>query len=184
VWDAIRVILGGKLTQKQVDGINAIYVAWLEQEVLPSDVSKARLAYVLATVHWETNKTFEPVREAYYMGEPRAETYRKTLRYYPWYGRGLVQLTWKDNYVRADNELGLGGTLVANPDRALELGVSVKVLVIGMIEGWFTGKKLSDYIKPNSVDFIGARRIINGTDMNKHIASVATRYLEALKAPL
>jgi peptidoglycan hydrolase-like protein with peptidoglycan-binding domain len=51
-------------------------------------------AYVLATTQWETNQTFKPVREAYWL----SENWRKThLRYHPFYGRGFVQLTWKNN---------------------------------------------------------------------------------------
>ena len=49
-------------------------------------------AYGLATAWWETNKTMQPVREAYWL----SEAWRKpNLRYYPHYGRGYVQLTWK-----------------------------------------------------------------------------------------
>ena len=47
---------------------------------------------VLATVEWETNKTFQPVREAYWLNE---DWRRAHLKYYPYYGRGFVQLTWK-----------------------------------------------------------------------------------------
>ncbi|MCK9378318.1 MAG: TIGR02594 family protein, partial [Syntrophobacterales bacterium] len=53
-------------------------------------------AYVLATTEWETGHTFKPVREAYWHDE---EWRRRNLsRYYPYYGRGYVQLTWEDNY--------------------------------------------------------------------------------------
>ena len=49
-------------------------------------------AYVLATAYWETARTMEPVREAFWMSE---EWRRANLRYFPWYGRGFVQLTWE-----------------------------------------------------------------------------------------
>jgi hypothetical protein len=49
---------------------------------------------VIGTVAIETASTFRPDREGCYLGEPEpAESYRKTLRYYPWYGRGFDQAT-------------------------------------------------------------------------------------------
>lgn len=131
------------------------------------------LAYVLATSDWETNYTHEPVKEAYWLGESWR---RKNLRYYPWYGRGFVQLTWKENYQRAQRELGIGTMLTDNPDNALEPGIAASILVEGMAEGWFTGKKLSDYITLQKSDFVNARRIVNGTDKATEIASLAIEY--------
>lgn len=130
-----------------------------------------QLAYVLATTEWETNKTFEPVREAYWLSE---DWRKKNLRYYPWYGRGFVQLTWEDNYIKAGKKLGLN--LTSNPDVVMDPEISAKILVIGMKEGWFTGKKLSDYITLKRSDFGNARRIVNGTDKAKEIASLAAKY--------
>jgi peptidoglycan hydrolase-like protein with peptidoglycan-binding domain len=50
-----------------------------------------QMAYVLATTQWETAQTFKPVREAFWKDE---EWRRVNLaRYYPYYGRGFVQLT-------------------------------------------------------------------------------------------
>lgn len=51
-----------------------------------------------------------------------------------------------------------------------------------MIEGWFTGKKLSDYITLQKSDFKGARKIINGTDKDDEIAKIAKQYDDELKA--
>lgn len=131
------------------------------------------LAYVLATTDWETNKTFEPVREAYYLGS-KAEAYRKKLRYYPWYGRGFVQLTWEENYVKAGKRLGVN--LTSNPDKAMDPEIAAEILVVGMKEGWFTGKKLSDYITLQKSDFLNARRIVNGMDKAKEIEALAKQY--------
>ena len=65
---------------------------------------KPQMAYVLATVEWETNKTFKPVKEAYWLSE---DWRRANLRYYPYYGRGFVQLTWKNNYATYGQLLGV-----------------------------------------------------------------------------
>lgn len=142
-----------------------------------------QLAYCLATGYHETARTMLPVSEAYYLGN-KAEAYRKRLRYYPWYGRGLVQLTWKDNYATADLELGLGGKLLDDPEYALDDNVSVSVLLLGMLHGWFTGgtHKLADHITLQKSDFYNARRIVNGTDRAADIADIAEAYDAALRA--
>lgn len=134
-------------------------------------------AYVLATAAWETNHTLLPVKEAYFLGS-KAEAYRQKLRYYPWYGRGQVQLTWEFNYRRAKHALGVD--LLTNPELALDPDVAARVLVHGMIEGWFTGKSLSDYITATRQDYRNARRIINGIDCAAQIAALAAEYEGAL----
>jgi len=77
-------------------------------------------AYVLATVEHETNATFEPVIEAYWVSEQWRE---ENLRYYPYYGRGFVQLTWDYNYDKYSDKLGVD--LLADPDLVLEPNVSL-----------------------------------------------------------
>jgi putative chitinase len=135
-------------------------------------------AYVMATAWWETAHTVEPVKEAYWLNN--AEAWRKkNLRYYPWYGRGYVQLTWERNYIHAGKQLGLD--LTTNPESVMVPDVSAKILVTGSLEGWFTGKKLGDYITLSKSDFKGARRIINGTDKAAAIAKIATAYDAALR---
>lgn len=133
-----------------------------------------QLAYVLATAKWETAHTMKPIRE---MG---GETYLKKKAYYPYVGMGYVQLTWKANYEKASKALGVD--FVANPQLLLESKYAAPILVTGMREGWFTGKKLSDYITLQKSDFVGARRIVNGTDRASEIATIAREYDAALKA--
>jgi hypothetical protein len=84
-----------------------------------------------ATIGVESG-TFLPVREAWWLdrdyGYEWAEGYRqRNFRYFPYYGRGLIQLTWDTNYARAEQELGITG-LVDNPDLALEQGNSARIL--------------------------------------------------------
>lgn len=140
-------------------------------------VLRNQLAYILATAKWETAHTMRPVKEAYWLSE---EWRRKNLRYWPWYGRGYVQLTWQDNYIRAGRKLGLD--LTTNPDTVMEPEVAAQILVTGSMEGWFTGKKIPDYITLDRSDFTGARRVINGTDKAKEIAAIAEEYDAALFA--
>ena len=133
--------------------------------------NKSQIAYILATVKHETNDTFQPIREAYFLGEPSAENHRQTLRYYPFYGRGYVQLTWDYNYREYSNLLGID--LVNQPDLVMRSDISLFILIDGMKRRVFTGVGLDDYIAGSNVDFYNARRIINGTDAADLIAGYA-----------
>lgn len=136
-------------------------------------LSIPQTAYVLATAYWETARTMLPVEEAYYLGA-KAEAYRRGLRYYPWYGRGFVQLTWEANYLRAGQELGVD--LITAPERAMEPDIAAQILVVGSRDGWFTGRRLDHYISARGTDYVGARRVINGTDRADAIAAIALEY--------
>lgn len=135
-----------------------------------NNVSLEHAAYILATAYWETARTMKPVREAYWLSE---EWRRKNLRYYPWYGRGYVQLTWEKNYKLAQEKLGVD--LTSNPNSVMVPGVAAKILVVGSIEGWFTGKGLGDYS-----NYKDMRRVINGTDKSIEIAEIASDYEKSL----
>lgn len=93
-------------------------------------------------------------------------------------GRGLVQLTGRDNYARAGKHLGID--LEANPERANELAIAVAILVDGMEGGWFTGVSLADAEKvPGWED---DRAIVNGRDRAALIAGYAEAFSGALAA--
>lgn len=161
----------GTLTQSQVDGINYLLKAmerWPVQWV----------AYGLATSYWETAKTFQPIEE---IGKGRGRKYGVPGPHGGQiaYGRGHVQLTWPDNYQKADDELGLGGALVKDYRKALDPKIAADILVRGMEEGWFTGKSLKSY-EPG--DYVNDRRIINGTDKAHQIAGYARQFETALTA--
>lgn len=131
-------------------------------------------AYVLATAYHETAHTMKPVRE---MG---GEGYLRSKPYYPYVGMGYVQLTWKANYQKASEKLGVD--FVQNPKLLLDPQYAAPILVLGMKEGWFTGKKLSDYITLQKSGFREARRIVNGMDKADLIAGYARGYDWKLKA--
>ncbi len=143
------------------------------KEAKSKGLLRNQLAYVLATAYHETAHTMKPVRE--YGGE----TYLKTKKYYPYVGMGYVQLTWLDNYKKASTKIGVD--FVENPRLLLDPKYATPILLIGMIEGWFTGKKLSDYITLSKSDFLNARRIINGVDKKELIAGYAKEYDQDLK---
>ena len=148
-------------------------------------------AYVLATACWETAHTMEPVRETLATSDASAiarldrafERGQLTWVSRPYwrtgfFGRGYVQLTHEANYRRAGQHLGVD--LVGNPSLALDPDIAAQILVIGSRDGWFTGKRLDDYITLQASNYRGARRIINGTDKASVIAELAREYEAAL----
>jgi predicted chitinase len=136
-----------------------------------------QIAYVLATVEHETADTFKPVREAFWLSE---DYRRRNLWYYPYYGRGYVQLTHKANYQTYSRILGID--LIGNPDKVMEPKIALFILVDGMAKGRFTGKYLGQYVNTSSTDFAGARRVVNGTDRAHHIANLAQNWLSKISS--
>lgn len=134
-----------------------------------------QIAYVLATTQWETAQTFKPVKEAFWLSE---DWRRNNLDYFPYYGRGFVQLTWKNNYQAYGKILKID--LVNNLDLALDPDVALFVLVHGFKTGTFTSRKITDYITDDKTDFINARRCINGEDKAHEIATLANKFLRDL----
>jgi len=84
------------------------------------------------------------------------------------------------NYLRAGEELDLD--LTTDPDVVMQPDIAARILVSGSMDGWFTGKKISDYITLQRSDFVRARQVINGTDKANTIAGIANDYDAALKA--
>jgi hypothetical protein len=156
-------------------------------------------AYMLATAWWETARTMEPISERgpvryFDRYDPiRASTAARRRRAremgntdagdgYQYRGRGYVQLTWKNNYRKASDLVGVD--LVAEPDRAMEPAIAYRIMSHGMRHGWFTGKKLEDYIIGTRCNYVKARRIINGDDETATIASFANSFEAALRVAL
>lgn len=179
----IRPIFGGRLTQSQVDGIEALLAA---TAALPL----AYRAYLLATPVVETDRTMQPITE--YGGRRYFDKYdigklAKVLGNTPeadgdgWLfrGRGYVQITGRANYDKAGKKLGID--LIGNPDLALVPAVAGRILVQGCLEGWFTGKRLADYLDRPAPDYVNARRIVNGVDRAAEIAGYARTFAAALK---
>lgn len=104
----------------------------------------------------------------------------KTKSYYPFYGRGYVQLTWNYNYEKYGRKLGIN--LLASPDKVMEPNIALFILVDGMLLGEFTGKKLGTYVNGSKTDFLNARRVINGTDKAPLIKGLANNWLSRLNS--
>lgn len=135
-----------------------------------------QISYVLATVHHETNNTFKPVKEAYWLKDPDAYLKKHHADYYPYYGRGYVQLTWKSNYEYYGKLLEID--LVTYPDLLFEPEIALFILVHGFRTGKFTGRKLADYVSATKTDFFHARRCINKLDRAEDIVKLAETYLQ------
>lgn len=165
-------MFGNKMRQEQVNGLNYLLTA---TEMLPCN----HRAYVLATAYHETAHTMQPIAE-YGKGKGKKYGAVDSTGKAP-YGRGYVQITWRENYVKADDKLKLGGKLAKDYDLALDPVIAAKIIVRGMEEGWFTGKKMSDYLTPEKSDYKGARRIVNGTDKAALIAGYADKFHDALQ---
>lgn len=158
------------------------------------------LAYVLATIHWETAATFAPIRERRANPDRNPRLHARQQRYWPsgYFGRGYVQLTWDYNYRTAGQKLNgetfaVNGTTLAvtpttflqHPDYLLEPAISYRVAARGMREGWFTGKRLSQFVANGAPpDFHNARKIINGLDRAADIAALANGYELLLRGAL
>jgi hypothetical protein len=144
-------------------------------------------AYMMATVKHECADRWQPVEEygkgagrpygtavtvVSSDGQPHVNTY---------YGRGYVQITWKDNYARLGKAIGVNDQLVIVPDRALDPSIAYRIMSEGMQRGLFTGRKLADYINDHRCEYRLARQIINGLDQADRIAAYSNVLEEILR---
>jgi putative chitinase len=116
-----------KMTQKQIDGLNAILNYWDSSHVKKDD---RWLAYILATTHHETGRLFQPIEE---WGKRKGSKYGSKLKLNGKayvqpdklsFGRGFVQLTWYENYESVGKRLKVD--LLNQPELALNLDVRLK----------------------------------------------------------
>jgi len=179
----------GPLIPTQVDGLNFILG---HAEGDSSDWQNlSQLSYGLATFMWETAHHFTPVTEfgqpsyfdKYNAGTPIGIRLGNTQPGdgFRFRGRGYVQITGRANYERIGRLLGVD--LTGNPERALDPEIAYRIAAEGMRNGWFTGRKLVQYI-PSDTDpqFQPARQIINGMDHASDIAALAVKMTATLKA--
>ena len=178
-FNEVRLTLfEGALSQQQVDGQNVILAVW-DYDAGGTPMEDIRwLAYMLATTFHETAYKMWPTTEQ------GSQDYLQGKEYWPYIGRGYVQLTWEENYKNASAALGLidDRDLVNYPALALDSLVAARIMFRGMAEGWFTGKKLGQYFSDDKDDPINARQIINGNDKDTTIAAYYDMFLDAVEA--
>jgi len=125
---------------------------------------------------------YDPVLAPTAVKRQKAIDYGNTVQGdgYKYRGRGLVHLTWKNNYQKAKDYFGID--FVGNPEEAAGFTNSVPIMIWGMREGIFTNEKLGTYVNNTTKDYLGARKVINGSDQKVLIASYATKFEAIFRA--
>ncbi len=174
-FDTIRAAFG-PLNQQQVDGFTVLYNA-------SRDLPVRHQAYLIATAWHETAHTMQPIHERgkvsyfdkYEPGTKIGKALGNVLKGdgYKFRGRGYVQITGRRNYAMASKKIGVD--LLADPEKALVPETAARIIVKGMVEGWFTTKKMAD-----CADYQEMRRVVNGVDKSALIAEYATVIEKAL----
>ncbi|MGV6830296.1 MAG: hypothetical protein ACWA5P_01880 [bacterium] len=160
-------------------------------------VTIEQLAYILATAYHEARHRdkifryrfhdFFPIRER---GENEyfITKYWKNKRVRKWLGnedwrdaityrgRGVVQVTGRYHYRRL--------RILDNPDKLLEIEFSVENMFNDMLDGKYTGKALTSYINKTKVDYVNARRVVNGRDKAQDIAIHALKFEKIIRVAL
>lgn len=209
-FDAIRAsIFGGSLSGSQVKGIEAILDACAAYQVAdqrdvayilatPMIETGGSFVPIVENLNYSEQgllrtfpKYFSPADAKAYARQPQRIANRAYANRmgngdeasglgFRYRGRGFVQITGKDNYAKFSKLLGVD--LIGNPDLACNDDIAAKIIVIGMRDGLFTGKKLRDYFTPTSSDWVNARRIVNGLDRANDIAAYAKKFYAALQS--
>lgn len=174
-------VFGTSLSQAQVRGVEAILNSCARNRV----TDPHHVANILAQVYHETGGYMLPIKETVYashkdknpsdtkviarLDNAWAKGQLSWVSTPYWrdgaFGRGPIQITHWDNYEKMGKRLGVD--LRGNPDLALDPDIGADIAVVGMSEGMFTGKKLSDYSFPNALRASPKnhpRRIVNGRD--------------------
>lgn len=190
---ADRRVFGSSLSQRQVDGLEALLAAL-------RGFPRAHAAHVLGECYHETGGGMYPVKETVFANHrdknPSDATVIARLNkayakgqlpwvskpYWRdgWFGRGFVQITHRVNYSNLSPVVGVD--LIANPSKALEPKIAAEIAAEGCRLGLFTGKKLADYDRAGGFDHYNARAIVNG-DKAANGPMVAL-YAEAFDAAL
>ena len=205
--DAVRgSLFGGKLSQSQVDGMDAL----LKEG---AGLSLKHMAYVLATAYHETGKAMYPNREStYYTTAARIKAVFGTDRlqgYAPsklsknsqllanvvyggeWGEKNLGNTFEGDGYKYRgggfDHTTGrrnyeraaavAGVDLVGDPDLIMNVDIAARVIIAGMTTGYYRGYKLSDFD-----NYMAMRAIVNPDRNGGLIAGYAEQFDQALVA--
>jgi len=166
----------------------------------PKITDLRELAYLLATGKVESDYSLQRWEADYVCGKSGVKYYDKpcqsAINYYcsttggkqnycksgeldkrglPYFGRGLIQLTWKANYLKYGEKIGLGNKLVENPELVMNPENSYLLAVAYMNDrGTFNKVKLGD--------LTAARRSVNGgTTALSEVNSEYNRWLSVLE---
>lgn len=202
-FDEVRdSLFSGMLKPRQVEGMEAILDEWDASHAAKDD---RWLAYMLATAYHETGRAMVPVEEnlnysagrlrvvfpsrfnatnaAAYAGHPQKianRAYANKLGNgaeasgdgWKYRGRGLVQITGKSNYAK----FGIADA----PDDGMNNVRTVQIMFAGMMNGLFTGRKLSDYFHATTADWTNAREIILPGDHEAPVGQYGQAFYRAI----
>lgn len=168
-FDTVRdSLFAGKMSQQQVDGQEFILDTW---EDTRGDQDVRYLACELATTIHETASTMMPIEE-YGKGKGRPYGVPDPITKETYYGRGFVQLTWAENYIKMTPIVdplfpSTPIDLHKNAKQALVPEIAAAIMFEGMERGIFRKDKqgpqtLARYFNDTVNDPYGAREIING----------------------
>ena len=195
-FDLVRdSLFYGKMSQQQVDGQEFILDVF--EDTRPTNNIRW-LAYPLATTIHETASTMAPIEE-YGKGKGQPYGVPDPVTGEAYYGRGFVQLTWKDNYSSMTKIVdpmfpATPIDMVRNASQALIPEIAAAVMFEGMERGSFRkGHTLAKYFSSTVNDAFGAREIINGdknivpswsngVSIGHLIGGYHDKFLSALKA--
>ena len=193
-------VFNRRLSQAQVEGMEALLDSAQRHQVVDIE----HVAHILAEVYHETGSYMlgikETVMPSHTNKRPADATVKARLEKawkagkMPWvqnpywrdgaFGRGPIQLTHWDNYLRMGTALGVD--LRNNPDLALDAKIGADIAVVGLSEGLFTGKKLSDFRFPDDLKADpkwNPRRMVNGQDgTDSKVAGYHQAFFKALTA--
>lgn len=187
------------LNEHQKENINTLLDYFDNSEVLNR---LSHYAFCLGNMAIETNHTFQPVIEGYWINSGKRvkslyDYYTKNnhkaldtifpngLTYPTYEGRGFVQITHNFNYQKFQSIIKdiYGVDIVENPDLCLKIDIAFKIMEQGITDRnlSFTGKILDDFFTDDKQDFHNSRRIINGLDRADIIESRCFDFFNALE---
>ncbi len=191
-WHGFRPFyraIGGRLDDAQVASIEFLLK---EFENSPDWTLVPQIAYGFATLTIETyvpktNHRYGPITEFGSRSYFNKYEGRRDLGNtepgdgYRFRGRGF-QITGRKNYTRIGK--AIGRDLVNDPELANDPYVAFDAMTVGVFRGYYTGKKITDYINAKKKDYVNARRIYNGLDRAAEIAQIAEGFEYILTASL
>jgi predicted chitinase len=162
---ALRTKFGFSANSSQANAVTLL----LDQCRWAGITDRRKIAYILATCYHECRFKSIPEMRA----KKGTEVWIMQERYWHtgYFGRGFSQLTWKANYEKFSDLLGVD--LVGHPELALVPEIGAKILVLGMNGGLFSGVGLSRYFTDKKTDWVNARKIVNGTFQADKVAEAA-----------
>jgi len=187
-WKRAFTIITGSNTIANRRTIDGLYDNWQ----VYGDGDDRKFAYIMASAYAETLMGFykyeNQARSFFDRYEPPSAIARELGNTvlgdgYKYRGRGDIQITGKANYQKFKNITGRD--IINDPDQVAEdKSLSTFIAVYGMVNGTFTGVRLSDYFTSSRSDYFNARKIVNRLDRAQEIADNAQGILSVYNSSL